>query len=389
MRNLPLSVALAALLLNSVAIAGPHKNDDEVKAATHEVESCRAREICGLKNPEDVIRLGQTHWAIASRLALDPSSPGALYLVDLKARKARVLVPDISGPVDTGFKQCPSPPTPGQLVTHGLDVRWTSTDRGELLAVNHGGRQSIEVFDLRILKDGVKLKWKGCVVVPDDVLANAVAALPDGMAITSFGERDDKDSANLLSGRPSGFVATWSAGKGWARLAGSQFAGDNGITSTPDGKTLYINGWGDGTLHILPAHGDHARNIHVGDFHPDNIHRLSSGRLLIAGQVGSSREIMACSEGSKCHVGSEVVIVDPRNGAVFPQAIVQPTPDFAAASTALLYAHDFWASSFRGDRLELLGHPNVHIHSCTSRTASSKSRNREHDAERCPTRHSS
>lgn len=31
MRNLPLSVALTALLLNSVAIAGPHKSDDKVK----------------------------------------------------------------------------------------------------------------------------------------------------------------------------------------------------------------------------------------------------------------------------------------------------------------------------------------------------------------------
>lgn len=255
--------------------------------------------------------------------------------------------------------------------------------------MNHGGRQSIEVFDLRILKDGVKLKWKGCVVVPNDVLANAVTALPGGMAVTSFGERDDKDSVNLLSGRPSGFVATWSAGKGWARLAGSQFAGDNGITSTPDGETLYVSGWGDGTLHILPARGNHARNIHVGDFHPDNIHRLSNGRLLIAGQIGSTREIMACSESSKCHVGSEVVIVDPQSGGVFPQAIAQPTSYFAAASTALLYAHDFWASSFRGDRLELLGHPDVLIDPCASMTASSKENDHKYDAKHCPARHSS
>lgn len=326
-------------------------------ASAHAAAACGAGAICGLKNPEDVVRVGSSPWAIASRLARDPSAASGLYLVNLKAKRARALTADVSAPAVARYRECPGPPDLRQMITHGLDLRWRSADEGELFAVNHGGRQSVEVFDVKLARDGVKLRWSGCVIVPDAILANAVAALPDGIAVTSFGERDDKNFANLLAGKPSGFVATWSPGNGWSHVPGSRFAADNGIALAADGQALYVNGWGDGTLHILPLRKDTpAATIQLGDFHPDNVHLLPDGKLLIAGQAGAPGDILACDKGTVCPVGSRIVIVDPRTRTVLPQVSAAPSSTFGAASAVLLFEHQYWAGSFLGDRLGRLGH---------------------------------
>jgi hypothetical protein len=57
------------------------------------VDSCGRNAICGLRNPEDVVRLGSTRFAIASSLARAPRSLSHLYLVDLASRIATPLVP--------------------------------------------------------------------------------------------------------------------------------------------------------------------------------------------------------------------------------------------------------------------------------------------------------
>jgi sugar lactone lactonase YvrE len=36
------------------------------------------------------------------------------------------------------------------------------------------------------------------------------------------------------------------------RVVGSEFGGDNGLAAAPDGSVIYINGWSDGTLRIVP-----------------------------------------------------------------------------------------------------------------------------------------
>jgi hypothetical protein len=242
-------------------------------------------------------------------------------------------------------------------VTHGLDVHQKPGGAAtELFAVNHGSRQSIEVFDLHAGRQGVNLTWKGCVLLPEDMSANAVAALPDGFAVTSFGSPGDEGEAEFLAGRPGGFVNRWTKARGWSRIEGSEFGGDNGIAASADGSLLYVNGWTDGTLRILPLRGGTApATIELGEFHPDNVHSLPDGNLLIAGQVGTVREVLACDTGPDCSLGSAIAVVDPGSRHVVLQWTVAPTAGFTAASTALLYGHDYWVSSFRGDRIVRLG----------------------------------
>jgi hypothetical protein len=153
-------------------------------AATPAVEPCSHDEICGLKNAEDMVRLPGSHWAIASRLGKDPHAPGGFSLVDLEKRTAQVLTPDVSKPAVAEYSACPGAPVAADLATHGLDVRRKvgGSEAAELFAVNHGGRESIEVFDLQVSRQGVSLTWQGCVMLPTQMSANAVAALPDRWA---------------------------------------------------------------------------------------------------------------------------------------------------------------------------------------------------------------
>jgi hypothetical protein len=295
-QRMPAGTLAVAALLSAAALLGG-------RATVGAAEPCGHNEICGLKNPEDMIRLKWSRWALVSRLGRDAEAPGGFSLVDLKSQTARVLAPDVSKPPVAMYSSCPRAPVASDLITHGLDVRQLKHGAMEVFAVNHGGRESIEVFDLHVYSRGASLTWKGCVMLPADISANAVAALPDGLAVTSFGTSGDQGAAELLAGNPSGFVGRWTPKEGWVHVTGSEFGGDNGVTAAPDGSVLYVADWSDGTLRIVPLEkGVAPATIKLGHFHPDNVHFLA-------------------------------------------------TSTFGAASTALLYGKDYWMSSFRGDRI--------------------------------------
>ena len=182
--------------------------------------------------------------------------------------------------------------------------------------MNHGGRESIEVFDLDLKGNAPTLVWRGCALTPDNLSGNSVAPLPsNGFAVTSFGVRNDPQSiAKIGAGQPSGFVAEWSPATGWSELPGTVFSGDNGIVASNDGATLFIAGWGDQKVHIVsrgkgaPTH----REVALNGFHPDNIRFGPNGSLIVAGQVGTVTDILARLKIPICTAGTKVVRVDPK-----------------------------------------------------------------------------
>lgn len=344
--RLAAAAAIGPVLLATTAWAAPAA-PTTVKPAGADA-ACGRTAICGLRNPEDVVPVQGTRWAIASQLA------GGLMLVDLETRVATPITPTV--PQRTGGA-CPGPLDPAVMITHGLDIRRIGPGRFELLAINHGGRQAIERFDLTATDGKVALRWGGCTPVPPEVRANAVTALPDGFAVSSFGTKDDPKMTDLRAGRPSGFVMLWSPRRGWRRLPHSELSGDNGLATSPDGRELYVNAWGEGVLYILPLDRQgRRRSIPLGGVHPDNLHRLPHGDLLVAGQVGSADAILSCAS-SPCPFASEVLVVDPRSGTVSWRRRVPASPTFGAASVALRHHGVDWLGSFQGDRLVEIAPP--------------------------------
>lgn len=343
-----LLVAGAVLVLSP---ASAMRSPDGVAHAS--ADPCGRDAICGLRNPEDVVRLGSTRFAIASSLARAPDSPDHLYLVDLASRNAKPLVPTMDPDTQRSLDpSCAPPQNFRMLITHGLSSRSDGPDHGRLYVVNHGGNQSIEMFEWHVRGRNVALTWRGCVRVPSTVLANAVAPLPDGVAVTSFGSPDDLKLAKLIAGRPSGFVMIWAKRTGWVHLKGSDLPGDNGIESSADGRTLYVAAWTNNALWILSRDGHRApTRVPLGDFHPDNIHWQHDGTLLIAGEVGDASKILSCGPQKICDTPSMLVVFDPVQGSIAAREFVPATAHFGAASAAIRYHGRYWLSSFLGDRM--------------------------------------
>lgn len=319
---------------------------------------CAARgpvdHICGLRNAEDLERIDGTPWVLAGQLVANRGGPGGFYAVNARNRSVVPVAPDFSRPADRRYAGCPGAPRPELFAAHGIALQ-----RGgrEVYAVNHGGRESVEIFDLDMRAATPTLVWKGCVIVPDAVAPNAVTPLPDGgLAVTSFGERTDKDSfAKMAAGQRTGFVAAWSPKTGWSEVPGSRLAAPNGIAASADGRTLYVTGWGDGTLHLLPwRRSGQPRSVALDGLRPDNIRVAPDGGLLIAGQAATASAVLGCGRQRVCEVASRVLKVDPATLEATTLADVPGSPVFGGASVALLVDGRLWLGSFRGDRIAVV-----------------------------------
>src|SRR5688572_15593006 len=119
--------------------------------------------ICGIANPEDLVLVPNTTWMIASGMA-----PGSgLHAVDTRGKTVRTLYAPgtASARADRArYANCPGPLDPKQAVLHGLSIRPASSARFTVYATNHGGRESVEVFELDASRASPSATWIGCVL---------------------------------------------------------------------------------------------------------------------------------------------------------------------------------------------------------------------------------
>src|SRR5687768_16571407 len=136
--------------------------------------------VCGLQNPEDVVVVPGTRWLLTSGMA-----PGAgLTLVDTQAKTVRrIFAPGtaVARADRSRFGGCPGALDPKQALLHGLALRPATGGRHTIYATNHGGRESVEVFELTAGSGGAppSVAWVGCVLLPPKLAVNSVAAFSD------------------------------------------------------------------------------------------------------------------------------------------------------------------------------------------------------------------
>ena len=118
-----------------------------------------------------------------------------------------------SSPWRRGLAQetCPGP-IGDALISHGSSLAKRKGGAWALYVVNHGARQSIEMFELRQAAGAWTLVWRGCEVAMHEY--NDVAILPDGGFVGTYPSGLAAGNAGAAAaGGATGYVARWTPGK--------------------------------------------------------------------------------------------------------------------------------------------------------------------------------
>jgi hypothetical protein len=296
------------------------------------------RAVCGLNKPEDMLRLGDSDWVVTGNMGNDDWAEGGFYAVRIGDKAFRAITPELSRPAEPAYHGCPGAPDPKLLSAHGIALRARAQGEYTLYAVNHGGRESVEVFDVRVSAEGPALTWTGCIVLPAEHEANSVAPLPDGGIVVTIPH---------LPSSSQGAVLRWAPGGSWTEVPGTRFQGDNGILVSPDGTRLYVNEYFNNRVHEVPLGGAATppRSVELG-FHPDNVRFAPDGAILVTGHPNYLAVVGLCGFVLKCGIGTEVARIDP---ATFQAATLfkrGANETFSAGTSAIVVGDELWIGSF-------------------------------------------
>jgi SMP-30/gluconolaconase/LRE-like protein len=322
--------------------------------------------ICGVANPEDLVLVPNTRWMLASGMA-----PGSgLHLVDTRAKTVKSLYAAGTAsarPDKTKYAACPGPLDPKQAVLHGLSLRAAPAGRYTVYATNHGGRESVEVFELDASEAALgagasadaapTATWIGCVLAPGKMSFNSVAAFSDGTLVATVLITPDRTFEDAFAQRITGVVLTWTpGGRTWGTIPNTELSANNGIETSPDDREFYVVST---TTKRVVAYdrrypGKAVRVAQLKDFAPDNVRWTSDNRLITAGMIDDEPACGGAPKteaGIRCPRGYIVATIDPKTMRVTEIARGPATPAFTGTAIAMVTGGELWLGSFNADRL--------------------------------------
>lgn len=351
---------LAALLLTACQTA-PDRG--EVGEPKENEEASPLRVITGLQAPEDLELLPNDRYLLLSQFGGLEGGPGSLAVLDRHTEQHRLLYPskapgpseEARGAGEWGDPDCPGEPG-AALSPHGIHLLQRPDGRWQLLVVHHGGRESVEFFELLGSGEDYRLRWRGCAVAPEDSFLNDVVGLRDGQVLVThmFSRRaaaTAEGQAAALAGELGGWVWRWRAGQGFDILPGSHQVFPNGIQVDAEERHVYLNLYGASAVARLElASGRVVRQARVP--RPDNSSWAPDGRLLVASHVDSEVLDPACTRADSpwCPLGFQIVALDPEtlHGEVIFRHQGAP---MGAGTIAVQHGRRLYIGSFVGDRL--------------------------------------
>jgi len=322
--------------------------------------------ICGTRSPEDLELTPDGKFLVVSQFVNGPGGAGiaGLMLFDSVKRTFTRLTATADPRKDWGDPACPGPLAADALRPHGISLLRRNNGATQLYVVNHGGRESIEMFELKQSGGTWDLIWHGCVVSKEAF--NDVAAQPDGGFVATHptalqpvaqqggapgGQGKGAPAFDLFSGQPTGYVSRWISGKGEAELPGTRAGYPNGVLVSSDGRTVYFNAWTAKEVHKYDLKDGKETGIVKLDFMPDNISWTSKRSMLAAGVKGARGNCPASSD-TPCIQAFGVAELDPAKmsaktifdsegkGALIP-----------GVSEALQVGKSIYIGAFQGDRI--------------------------------------
>ncbi|NYE47183.1 sugar lactone lactonase YvrE [Spinactinospora alkalitolerans] len=314
----------------------------------------------GPAGPEDLVSVGGTPWVIASSMAENPESSehgasGRLVAIDSESNQMREVWSQDEQSAqwdEETYGECPGPPDADIASPHGLDIEAEADGAHILYAVNHGGREAVEVFELDVSGDFPKSVWVGCVEMPANVFPNGVAAVPDGdgIVVTNMKSSEDPgDMEKMFAGEDTGEVIEWSPDEGWEEVPGSAMPAPNGVAISEDGQAVFVASWTSREIVRLARDSDVERSVAEVEFLPDNLRWSPDGGLLVTGQpLRSFDEFTACqADHEQCPAGFSVVEIDP-DAMEGREVFHSDSEVFRLATTALPVGDETWIGSVAG-----------------------------------------
>lgn len=336
--------------------------------AIEPISSCEpiedAHPLCGWQNPEDMVALPDDRHVIVSEYGgMNGEQAGTLSLLNLDTETRHVLYSgdSFTGSGSWGAPDCVNAPGK-EFSPHGIHLSQRADGQMQLLVVQHGGRESVEMFEVTQSPDGWTLSWRGCVIAPVGSTLNDVAATPDGGFLvthmmtkrsSALGQFYEFLKASLF-GIEGGYVLAWQPDAGFSQLSNSQGRLANGIEISPDGETVFVNYSLSGEVRRINWRSGQIEASNASLPPLDNITWTPDGQLLMAGALAGTMEMMACTnlEVGNCPGAFAILAVDPET--LESRTIYAGGPDTpSGAGTVGLRVRDgsLLIGTFAGDRI--------------------------------------
>jgi hypothetical protein len=350
-RRAPLrgAAAMASLaVLTAASLAAPLDS----RAAQRVIENA--------VNVEDLVATPDGRWVLTSSMKVGTHG-GELYAIDAASRRVRHLYPAATDAAAAGGAStsasradadCRNEVAAKDFAPHGVNLRKGADGSLTLYVVNHGARESVELFSVAVdAPNSPRVAWIGCIPLPPGAMANGVAIGADGQVFVTaagalFSRPQDSD---LPPEFPASGVLAWRKQGGWRTVPSGITGLSNGIVISADGRFLYVADWFKRTITQVDLAGAAAYRTVSVDFMPDNLRWGERGALWVAGQNGSVQDVFNCftSQRSSCGLASGVAKIEPRTMTVTCHQPLPATPQFSSATTALQLGQELWLGSFR------------------------------------------
>jgi hypothetical protein len=306
------------------------------------VQTAHAEEqfIRGVSNIEDMALTADGHWIIGSSMA-HKAPPGGIYVIDVANHTPKKV--DLSPAPAT--KLCPQGFDPAKFQPHGIDLVGST-----LYVVNHGGRQSIEIFRVSEKSSTPTVTWTDCIPLPEDGVGNGVAARPDGtFYVSNDGPRElvRREGDKLLG---KGNILRWS-GKAWEVVSGTDRTAWNGIVISKDGKHLYVNNTFEKKVYDFQVGSDAPPKTLDLKFAPDNLRMAKDGTIIIAGFFpGEAGIASGCfvKDVETCGLKFALGRIDPHTLKLTCTEEMEPQPGFDSSTVAIPVGKELWVGTMMG-----------------------------------------
>jgi hypothetical protein len=326
--------------------------------------------LCHFKNPEDIVSVKGTDWLIISEMGdMSGDKPGQLTAYNVKSNERLDLFPNVNmqynSTVFKGDANCHPIKAQNSFSPHGISLRYRSDEQIELYVINHGGRESVEIFQVILPNanhEKINIKWQGCVLADaQNYFFNDLVSLDNGgfIATNMFNKNDIKvlginfEMLKALFGMNVSKLVKWTPNAGFIEMEGITGAFFNGIAITDDNQFLFVNSYYDNqTLKINLTSQKIVNNVPVQ--HPDNSAWDEQGNLLIASHTGKKLDWIKCfmdKSIQNCAAGYSIISMNPASmdtTTLFSHSGGNPG---AGVTVAKQHGPHIYMGSFKSQRL--------------------------------------